>query len=388
MKLLPWEYGVRNLLRNPRRLAMGASGAGLVVLLVLTSGAFVSGMSRSLRSSGRAENVILLGVGSQESIERSEISQGAASQAAAGIPGIRTRLGQTYVSPEVYMQATFRRSPNDETDLPAVLRGVTPKAFLVHPELRVVAGRAPRPGYDELLVGRLAGVRMGLTEEELAIGRTLYLDGRPWTIVGRMAAPGTVMDAELWCDLNDLKVASRRESISAVVLAMDDGTFEDAEAFAMMRLDLELVAMREQDYYAVLSRFYRPVQIMAYVTAALIALGGLLGGLNMMYAAFSSRIRELASLQAVGFSRGALLVSLIQESVLMVSAGTLAACATALVALDGWAARFSVGAFEMTIDGPVLVTGLLTGLGLGIAGALPPALRCLKAPIPVALRTR
>ncbi len=388
MNLLPWEYGVRNLLRNPARLGLGGVGAALVVLLVLTAGAFVRGMSGSLRASGRPENVILLGVGSQESIERSEIPRAAASQVAGGVPGIRTRMGRSYVSPEVYIQANFKDGPDpDGPDRPAVLRGVTSAAFLVHAEARIVEGRAPRTGRDELLVGRLAGVRMGLPDRRLAIGETLYLDGRPWTIVGRLAAPGTVMDAEVWCDLTDLQVATRRESLSAVVITLDEGAdFADVEAFTTLRLDLEMTAMGEQEYYGVLSRFYAPVQAMVWITAGLITLGGVLGGLNTMYAAFASRIREIASLQAVGYSRSAVMVSLVQESVLVAVAGTLVACAAALVALDGLAVRFSVGAFEMTIDGVVLAGGLLAGLALGVIGALPPAWRCLKPPIAEALR--
>jgi putative ABC transport system permease protein len=268
-----------------------------------------------------------------------------------------------------------------------VLRGVTSTAFLVHPEVRITAGRAPRTGHDELLVGRLAGVRMGLSDERLAIGQTLHLDSRPWTIVGHMAAPGTVMDAEIWCDLTDLQIATRRDSLSAIVLTLGEGgDFADVETFTSLRLDLEMTALREQDYYGVLSRFYAPVQAMVWITAGLIVLGGVLGGLNTMYAAFASRIREIASLQAVGFSRPAVLLSLIQESVLIAVAGTLLASAVALVLLDGLAVQFSVGAFEMTIDGPVLAGGLLAGVALGVIGAVPPAWRCLSPPISEALR--
>jgi putative ABC transport system permease protein len=388
MKLLPWEYGVRNLLRSPLRLVLASSGAALVVLLVLTAGAFVQGMNGSLQSSGRAENVILLGVGSQESIERSEISPAAASQAAAGIPGIRQRMGRHYVSPEIYLQANFKSETQpDAPDRPAVLRGVTSAAFLVHPDVRIIEGRAPRTGHDELLVGRLAGVRMGLSDERLAPGRSLYLDGRKWTIVGRMAAKGTVMDAEIWCDLTDLQVASRRRSLSAVVLTLEDpDLFSGVVAFTTLRLDLELTAMRENQYYAVLSRFYAPVRVMVWITAGLIILGSVLGGLNTMYATFASRIREIASLQAIGYSRRAVLLSLVQESVLIAIAGTLAASAIALALLDGLAVRFSVGAFEMNIDGMVLAGGLAAGVLLGLVGAIPPAVRCLRPPIAEALR--
>jgi len=34
--------------------------------------------------------------------------------------------------------------------------GITPAAFLVHPQVRIVEGRAPQAGADELMVGALA----------------------------------------------------------------------------------------------------------------------------------------------------------------------------------------------------------------------------------------
>ena len=48
MKLLPFEYAVRNLGRSPLRLLLGAGGSMLVVLLVLTAGAFVRGIEKGL----------------------------------------------------------------------------------------------------------------------------------------------------------------------------------------------------------------------------------------------------------------------------------------------------------------------------------------------------
>jgi ABC-type antimicrobial peptide transport system permease subunit len=105
-----------------------------------------------------------------------------------------------------------------------------------------------------------------------------------------------------------------------------------------------------------------------------------------MYAAFASRVRELGALQAMGFSRLAVIVSLVQESVLATTAGSLAAAAAALALLDGLAVRFSLGAFGLVVDGPVLVAGLAAGLILGVIGALPPAWRALRMPIPDALK--
>jgi len=261
----------------------------------------------------------------------------------------------------------------------------------VHSQVRVVEGRAPEAGKDEILVGSLAATKMGLPPQRLAVGQTLVFDQRVWTIVGRFEAPGTVMEAEVWVPLSDLQIAARRDNLSCVVLTLDDAAhggaeFEDVDAFARQRLDLELVALRETAYYAKLRAFFRPIQIMVWTTATLIALGGLLGGLNTMYAAFASRVRELGSLQAIGFPRYAIVASLVQESVLATAAGALVAAGLAVWLLNGITVRFSMGVFGLVIDSSVLLAGLAAGLLLGLAGALPPAYRCLRLPISDALK--
>ena len=74
MKLLPFDYAIRNLGRSPKRLALVASGSALVSLLVLGAVAFARGMESAFSASGLETNALVLGSGSEESIERSEQS--------------------------------------------------------------------------------------------------------------------------------------------------------------------------------------------------------------------------------------------------------------------------------------------------------------------------
>lgn len=385
MRLLPFEYAVRNLGRSHVRLGLSLFGSALVVLLVLAAGAFVRGMDQSLRTSGRDDNVILLGAGSEESLQRSEIQPSVGSLAAASIPGIRTRLGVPYASEEVYVDLQVR--VDAETASPLVLvRGVTPRALLVHDQVQIVEGRFPEEGRDEVMIGSMVPARLGVGAAAVAVGRPVWIEKRPWTIVGRFAAPGTVMDAEAWAPLYDLKATTKRATDSSVVLTLDTAEFDDVDIFCKQRLDLELVATPEREYYAKLAAFFAPIRVVAWITAGLIGLGGLFGGLNTMYAAFASRVRELGMLQCLGFRRASVVTSLVQESVLATSAGALAACVVAVLVLDGVAVRFSMGAFGLRVDAPVVLIGLLSGVALGLVGALPPAWRALKLPIPEALK--
>lgn len=389
-RLLPFDYAVRNLGRSPVRLGLSVAGSMLVVLLVLAAGGFVRGMVRSLGVSGEPDNVILVSAGSEESMERSEILELVHGLVQSHDLGVRSRLGVPYISPEIHVQTPVRES-RDAPEAPmALIRGVEPAAFLVHPAAHVVEGRLPESGRDEILVGALAAAKLGLAPERLAIGQKLWIEDRHWTIAGRFDAPGTVMAAEVWMPLRDAQIVTQRQGkLSCVVLTLDSAagaTFADVDVFVRQQPAYELVALRERDYYAKLGAFFRPIAAMVWATAGLIALGGLLGGLNTMYAAFASRVREMGTLQSIGFSRTAIAVSLMQESLLAAAAGALVAAGIGLLVLDGLTVRFSMGVFGLTVDSAVLALGLAAGAVLGIIGAMPPAWRCLRLPITEALK--
>lgn len=241
-------------------------------------------------------------------------------------------------------------------------------------------------GADEIIVGALTATRLGIPDQRLAVGEQLWVDGRPFTIVGRFVAPNTVMNAEIWVPLTSLQTLTRRESLSCVVLTLDEGEFADVDVFVKNRVDLELSAIPETAYYDQLSAFYQPVKMMVWITAILIGAGGLLGGLNTMYAAFASRIREVGTLQSLGYPRRAVMVSFVQESVLAAAAGAVLGAVICLVLLDGVAIRFSMGAFGLRLDGTTVGFGITMGLMLGLIGSIPPALRCLRMPIAEALK--
>lgn len=383
MRLLPMEYAVRNLLRDPSRLIQLALGTALVVVLLLAAGAFSGSMRTALGGSGDDRNVILLGAGSEGSLERSSLDPSTANVVAASVDGLRDAGGQPAVSPEI-AHMTLVGPPEGDTRQ-AMVRGITPMAFAVHRGVRIIAGRLPSG--DELLVGRFAHRRLGLPAEAVQPGATLMVEGLPFTISGIFAAPDTVYEGELWADLQALMTATRRTTISTVVVACDTATMDDLETFTLLRLDLELVAISEAAYYADRGRFFAPIRAMAWLTALLIAGGAIFGGLNTFHAAFAARSREAATVQAIGYPRRAVLISFVHEAFLVSLLGTLVAVILAIVMLDGRSVDVPGGTFALTLDVATLALGIIVGLALGPIGALLPAWRCLTPPLPTALRS-
>ncbi|MCH1407748.1 MAG: ABC transporter permease [Verrucomicrobiales bacterium] len=381
--MLPFTYAVRNLFRDPARLLQTVGGAALVVFLLMTAAALNQGMNEVLSASGSPKNVILMGKGSEESIERSEVHLEAESIAATAIRGLQESLGQPAVSGEITYQAPLVTDSGHKEQ--GLLRGVTEKALLVHPKVRLEEGRFPGPG--EVMVGILAHRKLGVIPEEVGLGNSVFFEDAEMTISGIFSAPGTVLESEVWFDRNDLAILTQRDSLSAVLVRLDGAEFEDVEVFTLQRNDLELAAVREDHYYDKLGAFYGPIRTMTWLTAVMVAAGAFFGGLNTLYAAFASRIRELATLQSIGFRRRSIFLSLVQESLLATLTGTLLAFVLALLIVDGMSVPFSIGTFRLTLTPTVILAGLSVGVALGTVGILPPAWRTLSPALPKALRS-
>ena len=264
--MLPFTYALRNLFRDPARLFQTVGGSAVVVLLMMAAVALDDGMDRVLAASGSPRNVILLGKGSEESVERSEVSL-EVEAAAGAIPGVASVLGVEAISGEITYQAPIRTASGHESQ--ALMRGVLERALLVHTTVALREGSFPGP--DEVMVGHLAHRKLGVVADELAVGQLLYFGDSAIRISGIFEAPGTVLESEIWFDRNDLASLSQRDSLSSVTLRLDEGKTDEAELFAFQRNDLELSAIREDRYYEKLGLFYEPIKVMTWVTAALVA---------------------------------------------------------------------------------------------------------------------
>ena len=381
--MLPITYIFRNLLRRPLQTIQLLAGSGLVVLLIMIAAATNQAMENTLISSGDSKNVILLGAGSEESVERSEVASGVVDIISSSVTSIDHFIGEPAVSPEVHYNGMIGLPNGDEAQ--ALIRGVRHQSTWVYPKLRILQGHFPRSG--EVMVGILAHQKLGISPDQLTLGKEVRFNDQSFIVSGIFSANGTVMEAEMWMPLQDLMTATQRDNLSCVVLRMIEvNGFSDVEIFAKTRLDLGLVGIQESEYYNSLSAFYRPIRWMSWVCAVLLAVGAILGGLNSLHAAFSERIREFGAMQAIGFSRGFLLCSLIQESTIYCLLGSCLAFSMVALWLQGISFPFSIGVFVLNFDFAVFQVGLFTCFGLGLIGGLPPGWKCLRPTLPQTLR--
>jgi putative ABC transport system permease protein len=269
---------------------------------------------------------------------------------------------------------------------------VQPAAFAIRDELRLVEGRAFRPGLREVVVGRKAARQFA----GLDVGSRIAFRDSDWTVVGIFATGGDVHESEIWADADVAMSAFRRDGFQSVTAALADGS--DAglgiltSALARDRR-LSISVLREPAYYAkqagVLSTL---ITVLGYTVAGFMAIGATFGALNCMYSAIASRQVEIATLRAIGFGSAPVVVSVMIEALVLATLGGVAGAALAYVYCDGASLStlnfntFSQVAFDFRVTSDLVLQGLAWALVIGAAGGLLPALRAARVPVTVALR--
>lgn len=370
---------MRNLFRRPLRTLLTFVGLTMVVVLVFGVVGFIRGLDRTLAVSGDPLVGVVFSLGMGENLEYSSIPMRSGDLIAASVGGIEQRYGRKCVSPELYLgtQVTPR---GDDVPTMGLVRGVTPAVLLVRNRVQIVEGAWPKSG--EVIVGRLAAAKLGAKREQLAVGQSIDFEGRTWQISGVYSAGGASIESELWCRLDELQQAMKRQDLSLVVARLaSEADFAELDLFCKERLDLELQTTRETEYYAGLQADYGPVRWLAWLVVVLVSGAGAFAGLNTLYGAVLGRIGELATLQTIGFARRAIVVSLMQEGVLLAAAASLAATAIAIAMVNGVSVRFTMGAFDLRVDQMTVLIGCGVGISLGLLGAIPPAVRALRMPV-------
>ncbi|WP_166819720.1 ABC transporter permease [Thalassoroseus pseudoceratinae] len=376
-RLLPWEYAIRNLFRRPLRTSLTFAGLTTVILLVFVVVGFIRGLERSLAVSGDPQTAVVFSLGMGRNLEYSSIPMRTSDLIPASVAGLREQAGQKYVSPELYLGT---RVTTGRFDSMGLVRGVTRPALLVRSRVEIEDGEWPKSG--EVMIGRLVAAKLEAGDDALSIGNTLTIEGRDWRISGVFSAGGSAFESEIWCRLDELQQAMKRQDLSIVAVTLAaDGDFTDLDLFCKQRLDLELQTMKETEYYGSLQEDYGPIRWLAWLVVLLVSGAGVFAGLNTMYGSVVGRIPELATLQTIGFARRAIVVSLIQEGLLMAAGASLMAAIFALVFINGAAVRFTMGAFALRIDSTAVLIGCSVGLLLGLFGSIPPTIRALRMPV-------
>ncbi len=363
----------------------GVAGVVVVFVAVLS---IAEGFRAALAGAGSPDTAIVMRGGSDT--ELSSVLPLESTRVIRDAPGVRRSAEGVVASAELFVVVDVpKRSTGTPANVP--LRGVEPAAFGVRDEVRIVEGRTFRPGTNEIIVGRSAAAQFA----GIDLGSTQRWGESAWEVVGIFEAGGTIAESEIWCDARVLQPAYRRgDSFQSVYARLESPDAFDAFKDALTtdpRLDV--MVEREEDYYLGQTEAVTAIITgIAGVIAFLMGIGAVFGAINTMYTAVASRTREIATLRALGFSSGPVVISVMAESVALAVVGGLLGGLLAYAGFNGYQTAtinwqtFSQVAFAFRVTPALLTQGIAWAVLMGFLGGLFPALRAARLPVATALR--
>jgi putative ABC transport system permease protein len=364
---------------------IGTAGVVTVLVGVLS---IATGFRRAMANSGSPAAAIVLRSGSD-----SEMVSGfgrAETRVIADAPGLARNAQGPLASAELFVIINLpKRSTGTDANVP--LRGVEGAAVHVRDGLKITAGRMFEWGRNEVIAGTGAAREFA----GLEVGGTIKVGRENWPVVGLFAAGGGVAESEIWTDAKVLQAAyNRGDSFQSVYAKL-----ESAEAFQVFKdsltsnPQLSVKVLRQSDHYAEQSTALTTlITTLGFLIASLMAVGAVFGALNTMYSAVAARTREIATLRALGFGRGAIVVALMIESVILALAGGVLGGLIAYAGFNNFHAAtmnwqsFSQVTFAFAVTPELLVRGIIWATIIGLVGGLLPAIRAARLPIAAALR--
>ena len=380
--------GLRNVLLRPLLPAIVIMGFLAVVLVMVGVLSIGQGLNRTYANSGEADVALALSDGalveSQSGINESGV------RALASEPGVAQRAAGPLVSPELVDAIELPKQGSDVVS-DVVLRGVTADAYLLHPRVHLVAGRMYRSGVREVIVGRQASREY----RGLRVGATLRSGDLQWTVTGIFAAGGDIHESEIWTDLPGLQDALRQpDSYSSAYLKMKSPASYRLFAAAVGKDPrLAVQVQTEKTFYTnIASGVTGSFRGVAAAIALLMAVGAVVGAINLMYVSLAARLSDIATLRAVGFRRFPVLCAVLCEGLIFGVTGGVIGASIAYAAFDGYQAGTIFGAgrtqvdFQFSVTAGLIGGGLVFALAMGFIGGLFPAIRAARLAVAKALR--
>ena len=363
----------------------GIAGVVAVFVGVLSIGA---GFRRAMAASGSPDAAIVLRSGAD-----SEMVSGFGrpeTRLIADAPGVARNAAGPLASAELFVIIALpKRSTGTDANVP--LRGVEGAAVAVRDDLKIVEGRMFEWGKNEVIVGVGAAHEFG----GLAVGSTIKVGRASWPVVGVFSASGGVAESEVWTDAKVLQAAyNRGDSFQSVYVRLNSaGAFQEFKDALTSNPQLNVKVLRQSEHFAEQSTSITTlITTLGFLIAALMAVGAVFGALNTMYSAVAVRTREIATLRALGFGGGAVVIALMIESLVLALAGGAAGAGLAYAGFNNFRAAtmnwqsFSQVTFAFAVTPQLLVQGIIWATLIGLIGGLFPAIRAARQPIASALR--
>ncbi len=381
------SYNLRHLTARKTTAAMTLLGVALVVFVFVATQMMSNGLQRTLAGTGSDANVIIIRTGAEN-----EIQSGITRNEAAVVlsyPEVERTGGNLPLSSSdtVVVIALQKRSGGGISNV--TVRGTGEFGLQVREGLKVMEGRFPARGTQELMVGTAVRERFSGTN----IGDSVRMVGTDWPVVGVFDAGNSGFSSEIWGDADILMPSFKRDAFSSITFRLGkSGTTEAVRERISKDKRLTLSAKVERQFYEDQSKMLATfIRVLGTLVSVVFSLGAILGAMITMYSSVSNRVREIGMLRAIGFSRQAVFLAFVTESMLIGLLGGLGAVALAsllsfLTVSTTNFQTFAVVAFGFRLSPQIAAEGLLFAVTMGALGGALPAFRASRLKILDAVR--
>jgi ABC-type lipoprotein release transport system permease subunit len=421
------RYNVRNLFVRWRITLLTALAFTLVIGLLTVMRAVVSGMYKLTEGSGDPANVMVLADGATDELF-SNLGYGDIKEVELRDGVKRDEENKPLASWEIYVlanQPIANRAEPDPGPLVRLWRSLRDFVFGKQDERKrrfiqvrgvddpARSGRVHNlplepggawfspAGVEQLPDGDSAVqavVGQGLARElgkdkgdgtkPLAPGDSFELGGRRWVVSGVLVSGGSTFDSEVWGKRDLVGSLYGKASYTTVVLRA-----RDADAAKALAEDLTanykkpaVNAKQENVYYESLNTFNQGLLVAVRIVAGIMAVGGIFGVMNTMFAAISQRTRDIGVLRILGFGRLHVLLSFFLEALILAVLGGALGClagsavdgATMTSIVSGGQGGGKSVVLHLVVDRSVIAEGMTFALLMGCIGGLLPALSAMR----------
>jgi putative ABC transport system permease protein len=251
------------------------------------------------------------------------------------------------------------------------------------PSVKIVEGRAAKPGTDEAIVGKAIAGRF----QGLEVGQSFEMrKNRPMHIVGVFEDNGSAFESEVWGDTSVIRATFGRQGIvsSVRVRLQSPDKFDGFKAAVESNRQLNANVMRDSDFYEKSSQgTAKFLSVLGFIIAFFFSIGAIIGAMITMHATVAQRQREIGTLRALGFSRFQILFSFLVESLaLAMIGGVIGAAASLLMGMKRITmmnnATWSELSFRFEATPEILVKAIVIAAVMGILGGFFPAIRAAR----------
>ena len=283
---IPLKYSLRSLWTRRLTTSLTMAGIALVVFVFAAVLMMAHGLQRTLVATGSDDNVIVLRKSATSEIT-SIIGRDEANIITSLPQVVRMPDGKALASGEVVVIINLRYL-NNSGYANLTVRGVSPQAFQLRPQVRLTNGKLFRFGSREVIVGSSVARRF----QGAALGERIKFGGDQWEIVGVFDTEGSGFDSEIWGDADQLGQAFERDVFSTLTVQLErpERYQEFVAAFQGDRRLQTLEAKREKQFYEEQSELMAMfIRILGIAITVIFSIGAVIGAMITMYAAVSNR---------------------------------------------------------------------------------------------------